>query len=240
MKSKQNIWPLIAFAVLLINQSVGQTPNILPKNKFGLIVINTKAGYRQSILDDSTKQMVALKDFVSPLVTDFKYATTNNFTKITLYKKPIPYIRLAAAKALQNVCTALKKQGLGIKIFDAYRPYNVTKKMWEVVPDDRYAANPAKGSGHNRGVAIDLTLIDLLTKKELAMPTPFDDFTEKAHHNYMLLDSVVLKNRTLLKTVMEQNGFIALETEWWHYYLPNSSKYELLDFDFKEMKRLVR
>ena len=240
MKSKQNIWPLIAFAVLLINQSVGQTPNILPKNKFGLIVINTKAGYRQSILDDSTKQMVALKDFVSPLVTDFKYATTNNFTKITLYKKPIPYIRLAAAKALQNVCTALKKQGLGIKIFDAYRPYNVTKKMWEAVPDDRYAANPAKGSGHNRGIAIDLTLINLPIKKELAMPTPFDDFTEKAHHNYMLLDSVVLKNRTLLKTVMEQNGFIALETEWWHYYLPNSSKYELLDFDFRQMKKLMK
>lgn len=149
-------------------------------------------------------------------------------------------MRLAAAKALQNVCIALKKQLLGIKIFDAYRPYSVTKTMWQIVPDDRYAANPAKGSGHNRGIAIDLTLIDLLTKKELAMPTAFDDFTEKSHHNYMLLDSEVLKNRKMLKDVMEQKGFIALDTEWWHYYLPNASKYELLDFDFKQMKKLTQ
>lgn len=238
MKNKQTSWPLIAFAVLFVTQSAAQFPNTLPKNEFGLIVINTKAAYQHTILDDSTKKIVALKDFISPLITDFTYATTNNFTHIILYKKPDTYMRFAAAKALQNVCLALQKQGLGIKIFDAYRPYSVTKKMWEIVPDDRYAANPAKGSGHNRGIAVDLTLIDLQTKKELAMPTPFDDFTEKAHHNYMLLDSVVLKNRTLLKAVMVQNGFVALDTEWWHYYLPNASKYELLDFDFKQMKSL--
>ncbi len=240
MKNRQNIWLLIAFAALFINQSAAQLPNTLPKNEFGLTVINTKAAYMQSILDDSTKQIVALKDFISPLITNFNYATADNFTHIILYKKPQAYMRLAAAKALKNVCIALKKQLVGIKIFDAYRPYSVTKTMWQIVPDDRYAANPAKGSGHNRGIAIDLTLIDLLTKKELAMPTAFDDFTEKSHHNYMLLDSEVLKNRKMLKDVMEQNGFIALDTEWWHYYLPNSSKYELLDFDFKQMKKLTQ
>ncbi len=240
MKNRQNIWPLIAFAFLFINQSGAQLPNTLPKNEFGLIVINSKTTYQQSILDDSSKKIVPLNDFISPLVTDFIYATADNFTHIILYKKPKAYMRLASAKALQNVCMALRKRGLGIKIFDAYRPYSVTKKMWEVVPDDRYAANPAKGSDHNLGIAIDLTLIDLQTTKELAMPTPFDDFTEKAHHNYMQLDSVVLKNRKLLKTVMENNGFKSLDTEWWHYYLPKSQDFELLDFDFKQMKKLVR
>ena len=87
---------------------------------------------------------------------------------------------------------------------------------------------------------MDLTLYDLHSDKALEMPILFDDFTEKAHNNYMELDSIILKNRMLLKSVMEQNGFIALDTEWWHYYLPNSSKYELLDFDFKQMKKLAK
>ncbi|MBC7650946.1 MAG: M15 family metallopeptidase [Deinococcales bacterium] len=240
MENKQNFWLLIMLANLFSTISVGQLPNILPKNEFGLLIIHTKAAYQQTILNDSFKKMVAVKDIISPLNTNFIYATTNNFTHTILYKNPQVYLRLAAVKALQHVCNDLKKQGLAIKIFDAYRPYRVTKKMWQIVPDDRYAANPAKGSGHNRGIAVDITLINDKTGNELAMPTAFDDFTEKAHHNYMQLDSVVIYNRQLLKTVMQKNGFIALDTEWWHYYLPNSAKYELLDFNFKQMNKLVK
>ena len=220
------------------NRSEAQSTNILPKSEF--TVVHTNDYYQKTIAHDTMKQMVVIKKYIPNIEIDFIYATDSNFTHQILYKKPKAYLRLAAVKALLSVANLLKVKGLGLLIYDAYRPYSITKIMWQIISDERYTANPAKGSGHNRGIAVDLTLYDLHTGKALEMPTTFDDFTEKAHHNYMQLDSLVLKNRTLLKTVMEQNGFIALETEWWHYYLPNASKYELLDFDFKQMKKLAK
>jgi D-alanyl-D-alanine dipeptidase len=127
--------------------------------------------------------------------------------------------------------------GLGLKIFDAYRPYSVTVKFWELVKDERYVANPAKGSGHNRGIAVDLTIIDLKTGKELDMGTGFDNFTDTAHHTFTSLPEEVLHNRLLLKSTMEKYGFIALESEWWHYYLANGNTFELLDIEFKKLKK---
>lgn len=211
------------------------------KNEYVLTIINTIDNYLYTVKQDSNKQMVALNKLVPRLKNVWPYATTNNFTHQILYNHPTAYMRIEAAIALQKVSEELYTQHIGLKIFDAYRPYSVTKKMWEVVPDDRYAANPAKGSGHNRGAAVDLTLYDLTTGTELQMPTPFDDFTEKAHHNYMNLDTTVLKNRKLLKDAMEKYGFVALDTEWWHYFLPNAAKrFELLDLDFKQMAKAVQ
>jgi D-alanyl-D-alanine dipeptidase len=112
--------------------------------------------------------------------------------------------------------------------------------MWEIVPDDRYAANPANGSGHNRGIAVDLTLTELKTGNKLPMPTDYDDFTDSAHHTFMELDSTVLANRNLLKGVMEHYGFKALETEWWHYSLPNAKYYPLMDISFKKLRRWTK
>ncbi len=126
--------------------------------------------------------------------------------------------------------------GLGLKIFDAYRPYSVTEKMWLPVQDDRYAADPKKGSGHNRGVAVDLTLIYLATGEELNMGTGFDNFSDTAHHAFTNLPEDILQNRLLLKKNMEQYGFKALDTEWWHYSLPNAKDFELLDIDFKKLE----
>jgi len=237
----QYIVLMLASAFLLgINRSAAQLANTLPKNEFGLTIVKNTVDFKASTTQDSLKQMVAIDKYVSNLKTNFVYATSNNFTHKILYRKPKAYLRLAAALALQAVANNLKTKGLGLLIYDAYRPYSVTKAMWQIVPDDRYAANPAKGSGHNRGIAVDLTLYNLKTGLPLPMPTLFDDFTEKAHHNYMQLDSVVLANRQLLKTAMEQQGFKALDTEWWHYYLPNAAYYELLDFDFTQMKKLVQ
>jgi D-alanyl-D-alanine dipeptidase len=125
-----------------------------------------------------------------------------------------------------------------VKIFDAYRPYSITEKMWEKVKDDRYAADPSKGSGHNRGAAVDLTLIDLKTKKELPMGTGFDNFTDTAHSDFAQLPESILSNRNLLKSVMEKYGFKQLSTEWWHFYLPNSSTFELLDIRFADLKKM--
>ncbi len=106
-----------------------------------------------------------------------------------------------------------------------------------MIRDERYVANPVKGSGHNRGIAVDLTLVDKLTGAELPMGTGFDNFTDTAHHSFTDLPKDVLANRLMLKNVMERHGFRALETEWWHYYLPDAGRYELLDLTFKQLQR---
>jgi D-alanyl-D-alanine dipeptidase len=208
-------------------------------NKYGLLVIKDINILQKEIKLNPDKRMVDLRTFISGISLDLKYATKDNFMHQRLYPRiKTTYLRQPAAIALKKVATELEKLNLGIKIFDAYRPYSVTEKMWEVVKDDRYAANPATGSGHNRGASVDLTLIDLKTKKELPMGTGFDNFTDTAHQGFTGLLPEILKNRNLLKSVMEKYGFIALKTEWWHFYLPNSSDYELLDLSFADLKKL--
>jgi D-alanyl-D-alanine dipeptidase len=139
------------------------------------------------------------------------------------------------AQALAKVAEELRGKGLGIKIWDAYRPYRTTVRFWELIHDERFVANPSKGSGHNRGTAVDLTLVDLKTGLELKMPTPFDDFSTAAFHGAANVDEVSIRDRLLLKTTMEKFGFVALETEWWHYSWPGASAYEVLNLSFKAL-----
>jgi D-alanyl-D-alanine dipeptidase len=201
-------------------------------------VINNVAAYQNSASTDSSKRLILLQPFIPQLVIDLKYATKSNFTHRILYIDPAAYARLPTAVALKKVNDELNKSGLGLKVYDAYRPYQVTKKMWKVVHDERYTANPAKGSGHNRGAAVDVTLINISTGEELPMPTAFDEFSEKAHHGYNNLPREVLDNRALLKTTMEKFGFVSLNTEWWHYSLPNAAdRFELLDVSFYHLNR---
>jgi D-alanyl-D-alanine dipeptidase len=174
------------------------------------------------------------------IVLDLKYSTTQNFTKTKLYKKAsTTYLRLAAAAALKKVYTELAAYGYNIKVFDAYRPYSATKQMWELIRDERYVANPKNGSNHNRGLAIDLTLIDN-KGKEVNMGTDFDNFTDTAHHSFAYPDPVIRNNRKLLKTTMEKNGFKALETEWWHYSYISGTAYTVLDIDFAQLKKWIK
>ena len=181
--------------------------------------------------------MVDLKRTVPLLVFDLRYASDNNFMHQKLYPSiTTTWLRKAAADPLIKIQQELNETGLGLKIFDAYRPYSVTEKLWEPVKDDRYAADPKKGSGHNRGIAVDLTIINLKTNKELNMGTGFDNFSDTAHHGFINLSKEVLENRLLLKTLMEKHGFKVLDTEWWHYYLPNSNEFELLDLNVKQLE----
>lgn len=123
-----------------------------------------------------------------------------------------------AALRLRDVQDQLETMGLGLKIWDGFRPVAAQWKFWELIPDERYVSDPRKGGRHTRGTAIDLTLV---TKdgQELVMPSDFDDFSEKAHRNYMEATQEAIKNRELLQRVMEQNGFTGLPTEWWHFDL---------------------
>lgn len=197
--------------------------------------------YKHQVKTDPSKKMVELKSFIPKIVYDLRYATTNNFMNRLMYpgKTNRTFMRLPAVESLNKVQIELNENGLGIKIFDAYRPYSVTVKFWELVKDERYVANPSKGSGHNRGIAVDLTIINLQTGKELNMGTGFDNFSDTAHHTYTNLGEEILQNRNLLKSTMEKNGFKALDSEWWHYYLDNGTRFEILDLDFKKLKKVL-
>lgn len=181
--------------------------------------------------------MVDLEGFIPNLKLDVRYATSNNFTKKIIYDSVRVFLVDSAAIALKNVAIDLEKLGLGILVFDAYRPLSIQRKLWEIYPDSNFVANPKKGSRHNRGAAIDLTLYQLSDGKSLEMPTEYDDFTEKASQNYFDLSETVLKNRNQLKQAMEKQGFIALDSEWWHFDYGNWKKYPVLDLDFKFIEK---
>lgn len=184
-------------------------------------------------------EMTELRSLIPSIRYELKYATRDNFTKVRLYPKNTnrTYLRKEPALALAEVANEFSAMGLGLKVWDAYRPFSVTVRFWELIRDERYVANPAKGgSGHNKGTAIDLTLVDLDTGEELKMPTGFDDFSEAAHHGYLHPDQDRVKNRELLRSIMEKHGFRKLETEWWHYSWPNSEQAEVLDLPIKKIR----
>ncbi|MDZ7290628.1 MAG: M15 family metallopeptidase [candidate division KSB1 bacterium] len=182
----------------------------------------------------SDRELVDLTEIIPDIVLDLKYATPDNFLHEKLYTVGRAYLALGAAKSLKIVQDSLRARGLGLKIWDAYRPLSVQWLMWEKLPDSRYVADPRSGSRHNRGAAVDVTLVDLATGKELEMPTGFDDFTGKASHDYMNLPDQVIKNRQLLKDLMVRvGGFSAYSEEWWHYTHIRSQNYPLLDFQMK-------
>ena len=208
-------------------------------NKYGLFVVNDVKILQSEIAADSNKKMADIKKAIPSIALDLKYSTTGNFMHRRLYPSlHTTYARLAVKDALQKVVAELRDQNLTIKIFDAYRPYSVTEEMWEAVKDSRYAADLATGSGHNRGVAVDLTLINLNAKTELAMGTGFDNFSDTAHTDFTELPDSVLQNRRLLITIMEKYGFKSLRTEWWHFSLPDANTYELLNLSFDDLKRM--
>jgi len=231
----------LAATIFIFNFAVSNHLSAQSKilNKYGLFIVNNTKILQKEILLDSSNQMVNIQKFIPGVILDLKYATTDNFMHEKLYPHiTTTFLRKPAAEDLKKVVQELKKENLGIKIFDAYRPYSITEKMWEEVKDDRYAADPSKGSGHNRGAAVDLTLIDLTTKEELPMGTGFDNFTDSAHSDFNNLPQQILQNRNTLKKVMEKYGFRQLTTEWWHFYLPESSRYELLDISFSDLKKM--
>ncbi|HLV61941.1 M15 family metallopeptidase [Galbibacter sp.] len=180
-----------------------------------------------STLADTT--FVRLADYSDDFVYDMRYATENNFLKAQVYQCGECYVRAITAKALIKANKAFMEQGYRIKFFDCYRPHDVQKKMWEIVPNATYVANPAKGSIHNKGGAVDITLTTL-EGEQLDMGTTFDFFGRKARHAYQELPKQVLDNRKLLKSGMEAYGFGAITSEWWHYNYRPTLGYPIANF----------
>ena len=201
-------------------------------------VVKRVKEYKKLVQKDSTQKMIELRTALPSIVYDLRYATKENFTSTKLYSRgDKTFARLAVVNALRLIQEELLKSGYGLKIWDAYRPYTVTKRMWELIGDDRYVADPAKGSNHNRGLAVDVTIVDLKTGVELSMGTGYDNFTDTAHHSFTHLPSEVLQNRKMLKEIMEKHGFRSLETEWWHYSFPNDKNYDVMDLSFKDLAK---
>ena len=198
-------------------------------------VMGVKSYLKQVQLQPNSR-LAEIKRYVPGLRLDIRYATTNNFMHRQMYAQARAFARLPVVMALKEVEADLKKRGLGLKIYDAYRPYSVTVKFYEMAHDTNFVADPHKGSKHNRGCAIDLTLIDLKTGKELDMPTGFDSFSKKAAADYPGLPRREYANRELLKSVMQAHGFKVYRTEWWHYDFDGWMNYPLLDIPFSEIR----
>ncbi len=178
------------------------------KNTDNELVINKKINLKKDWLE--------LKSLDRTFVYDIRYATDNNFVHKKMYPCAKCFVRPEVAKILVKIQAELRKKHLRLKLFDCYRPGKVQKELWKIKPDPHYVANPKKGSMHNRGLAVDLTIVDE-NGKELDMGTPFDYFGEKAYQTYRNLPDTILKNRELLKNLMEKYGMKSIRTEWWHY-----------------------
>ncbi|MDC6352736.1 M15 family metallopeptidase [Zeaxanthinibacter sp. PT1] len=172
---------------------------------------------------------VRLADYSRDFSYDLRYATEDNFMKTKVYDCAECYTRAKTAKALLQANEELMEKGYRIRFFDCYRPRSVQYLLWKIVPNPQYVANPEKGSIHNRGGAVDITL-ESLDGEVVDMGTDFDYFGKKAYHDNTDLPQQVLENRLLLKETMEKYGFWSIRTEWWHYNLGTASSYRLADF----------
>ncbi|MCW7488089.1 M15 family metallopeptidase [Leptospira meyeri] len=203
-----------------------------------LNVLDRKA-YELSIQKTPNKELLNLEKTIPGILLDIKYATSNNFTKQTIYKEAKAFARKPVAEALGEAQTEFLKLGYSIKIFDAYRPYAATVKFFEIIGDTRYVASPKTGSRHNKGCAIDLTLVDIKTKKEIPMPTEYDSFRKEAWAEAPVSDPEILKNRTVLINTLGKYGFRVNKTEWWHYDFLECAGFEVLDIPFEELESVV-
>jgi len=199
----------------------------------GKLIIDDKKIILDSIIDIYRKipenAFVKVKTLDTNIVLDIRYATTNNFTKTQLYDCEQCLLRYSVAKDLVLANKEFMENGVKIKIFDGYRPHSVQYKMWEVVPNINYVANPDKGSIHNRGGAVDVSLVDF-ENQDVDMGTEYDFFGKEAFHAYIDFSDTVLQNRLLLKNILQKHNFSAIKTEWWHYSHRSCMLYEISDF----------
>lgn len=168
---------------------------------------------------------------------DIRYATSNNFLGRPVYKQARAFLQRPAAEALVRANKDLRKKAYGLIIHDGYRPWSVTKIFWDATADDKkiFVADPSQGSRHNRGCAVDLSLFDLKTGKEVVMTSGYDEMTDRSHINYTGGTDEQRRLRDLLRAAMEAEGFAVYEPEWWHYDFKDWKEYPILNISFSEI-----
>lgn len=215
---RENNWPILLSCLLFIFSC-----SVKPPSEKGVFI---------------SSDLVELSKLDSSIHLDIRYATENNFTGKIMYKQPRAFLQRPAAEALLPVHNYLKTKGYGLLIFDGYRPWSVTKLFWDVTPDSnkRFVADPKKGSRHNRGAAVDLTLYDLQTGMEISMPGYYDETSERSYPDYAGGTEAQRIARDLLRSAMQAEGFTVYKYEWWHFDYKNWEQYPILNIPFEKIK----
>ncbi len=206
-------------------------------------ILFTNAGAAQVAAPPEEKnkreaQLVELVKLDNTIKLDIRYATADNFVGKPVYPEARAFLQKPAAESLLKVHRKLKEKDLGLVIFDGYRPWRITKLFWEVVREDqrKFVADPAKGSKHNRGCAVDLSIYNLKTGALLEMPSGYDEFTERASPEYKGGTETERANRDLLRKMMEAENFTVNPNEWWHFDYKDWEKYAIYDLAFSEIE----
>lgn len=237
MKIKRIILTCIILSIAALSCACGGTKvkttsasKATPKPKDESEIIKEKVNKLKD-----TQGLVLIKDVDSSIVIDLRYATSDNFTKKKVYPSAVCALEKNTAIKLAIANSELKKLGYRIKIWDAYRPLYVQKIFWSICPDDNFVANPNNGGSiHNHGCAVDITLTDM-NGNEVAMPTKFDDFTDKAMGSDPDMPADAKKNLKVLRDAMKKSGFYTITTEWWHFEDSDQEKYPLLDVKLEDI-----
>jgi D-alanyl-D-alanine dipeptidase len=181
--------------------------------------------------------LVELMTLDPTIKLDIRYATTNNFLSTPMYSQARAFLQRPAAEALLRAHHSLKAKGYGLLIHDAYRPWYVTKMFWEATPDDKkiFVANPAEGSKHNRGCAVDLTLYDLKTGAPVKMPSGYDEMSQRAYADYAGGTAEERARRQILREAMEHEGFTVYPQEWWHFDYQDWKQYPIMNVRFEDL-----
>lgn len=190
-----------------------------------------------SKLRRSNNTLLELTTLDKTIRLDIRYAREDNFVGRPVYSEPRAFLQPDAAHSLVRVHRSLGSEGLGLVIYDGYRPWSVTKLFWETVTEDqkKFVADPAVGSKHNRGCAVDLSMCDLATGAQVPMPSDFDEFNEKASPDYEGGTDIERSNRDRLRAAMEAEGFTVNPKEWWHFDYRDWQSYEIFDVPFSEL-----
>jgi D-alanyl-D-alanine dipeptidase len=241
---KYSCLKIVVVFIMVFNFSCKENTKILEDKHLPLeAIIKSDSLPTEANIEIETKKEVAplaslmdttfirLADYSDGFAYDLRYATDNNFLKEKVYDCAECYTRVKTAKALITANEEFKKVGMKIKFYDCYRPNSVQYKMWKIVPNPQYVANPVKGSIHNKGGAVDITLVTL-DGEELDMGTDFDYFGKRAYHDNLDLPQEILDNRKLLKETMEKYGFWSTRTEWWHYNLNGATNDPIANFNW--------
>ena len=182
--------------------------------------------------------LVELRKLDPTIKLDIRYATANNLFGTVFYSQPRAFLQRAPAEALVRINRKLRERGYGLLVHDGYRPWYVTKVFWDATPEDKklFVADPSKGSRHNRGAAVDLSLYDLKTGKPVEMVSTYDETTDRAHPDYPGGTSLQRWHRELLRTAMEAEGFTVFEAEWWHFDYKDWQRYRIGNVRFESIK----
>lgn len=246
MRSRIFITPVLILSLVLGHGMLAQAPptdsvfRITPLRPIPELREEAlKAQPPQETGDFRKPELVELVKLDPAIKLEIRYATSNNFLSTPLYTQPRAFLQRPAAEALVRVNQALEKKGFGLLVHDGYRPWYVTKIFWDATPDDKriFVADPARGSMHNRGCAVDLTLYDLKTGKAVVMPSGYDEMTERAFANYSGGTWAQKMRREVLRQTMEKEGFVVNPREWWHFDYKDWQKYPILNVKFEDLKQ---